>query len=273
MTKPDQKPVVHVVFSMSGAGSLRRALEQVGCNERVIGQPDDFSFGPINEEGNFARLAWAQDELAYDSYWDVLEFDNLFWGEATSANVHPVVWVNRRCAKEYAGFLQFLSQVPHSGFKIVDITGVIFSNGKGTFVAHSIGEIAPEQIAEARLVERQAHLSTAEIESYRTAWRKLRAENAPLRVISADGLVSAPITYFDDVISSFVRENWTKCARVIGEVLTDQACSPFWQAGDLLLYARLRKLAEAGVFEYQGDLSSMRHSEVRRALKSENQLD
>lgn len=269
MTKPDQKPVVHVVFSMSGSGSLRRALELVGRSERVIGQPDDFSFGPIDQEDGYARLGWVENEFVYNGYWEVLEFDNLFWGEATSANVYPVVWVNRRCAKEYAGFLQFLSQVPHSAFEVVDTTDVVFSNRKGSFIAHSLGELAPEQIAEARLVEKQAHLSTVEIDRYRTAWKKLRAENAPLRVISTDGLVSAPITYFDGVISSFVRENWTKCARVIGEVLTDQACGPFWQTGDLLLYARLRKLAEAGVFEYQGDLGSMRHSEVRHVQKSD----
>ena len=267
-TNMDQKPVIHVAFNMSAAGSLRRALERIGCKERVIGQPDDLSFGPIDQEGSFARLGWTESELKYNGYWEVLEFDNLFWGEATSANIHPLVWVSRRCAKEYAGFLQFISRVPHDDFEIIDITDVTFSNGKGTFLAHSLGEIAPEQIVEARLTERQTRLTIAEIENYRAAWRKLRSENAPLRVVSAEGLISAPITYFDGIISSFVQENWTKCARVIGEVLTDQACGPFWQAGDLLLYARLRKLAETAMFEYQGDLSSMRHSEVRRVQKS-----
>lgn len=39
----------------------------------------------------------------------------------------------------------------------------------------------------------------------------------------------------------------------------------FHQTGDLVLWARVRGLAAVGRLESQGDLSSMRHSELRRA--------
>jgi hypothetical protein len=264
MTTPDQRPVVHVVFDLSAAGSLRHALELIGRRERVIGQPDDLSLGPIDYDSIRVRLDWIDNELWYENYREITEFDNLFWSEAMSPAIHPVAWVNRRCAREYAGFLQFLWRVPHSDFEIVDITDIDFSNGKSPFAIHSLGEVAPQQIIDAGLPARQTHLSIAEIESYKAAWRKLRSENAPLRLVTSEGLVSAPITYFDDLISTYVRDDWTKCARIIGEVLIEQARGPFRQAGDLLLSTRLRKLAEAGTFESQGDLYSIRHSEVRR---------
>lgn len=258
----EQKSVLHVLFSPSAAGSLKFAFGQIGHSERVIGQYDDLAFGPIDgriEE----RLEWLDKELAYDDYAEVLKHDAVFWAEAASQDVCPVVWINLRCAREYAGFLEFLWRVPHADFRIVDITNVVFSVGR-TIIAHSLGEVAPEQIIGAQLINRQASLTPAEIENYKAAWRRLRIENAPLRIVGTEGLTSAPINYFDDEISSFVPDDWTKCARVIGEVLRKQCADPFRQTDDMLLWSRLRKLCEAGAFESRGDLSEMRHSEVRR---------
>jgi hypothetical protein len=52
-------------------------------------------------------------------------------------------------------------------------------------------------------------------------WRQLRAENAPLRVVDADGLRSAPITFFDQQLLSFAKASWQKPARIIGYTLAE----------------------------------------------------
>jgi hypothetical protein len=108
-------------------------------------------------------------------------------------------------------------------------------------------------------------LNEAQIESYRANWQQLRAENAPFRVVCETGLVSAPVTYFDEAIAAFVDTQWKKCARVIGEVMAEEMTGPYWQTGDLVLWSRLRKLIEAGRFEYRGNLEEMRYCEVRRS--------
>jgi hypothetical protein len=261
----DQKPVVHVVFSLSAAGCLKDALVQMHCDQRVIGQSDNLSFGPINGVGHAARVDWIRKEFGYAKHEEILQSDDLFWAEATSPEVRPVVWISLRCARDYAGFLQFLWRVPHTDFKVVDTTNIVFPGGHSrTAIAHSLDEMAPEQIIEAQLIDRQTHLTAAEIENHKAVWERLRTENAALRIVGTNGLVSAPITYFDDEISSLVPDSWTKCARVIGEVLSKQWADPFLQTGDMLLQSRLRKLCEAGAFESKGDLSEMRYSEVRR---------
>lgn len=224
---------------------------------------DDLSFGPISDADHRERLRWIEAELAIDGYEEVLQSDEVFWAEATSGEIYPVVWVNRRCAKEYAGFLEFLWRKPDSDFAIVDLTDVFAGRKEKSFV-RAFGEVAPEQIAEAQLIRRPAQLSAQEKENYKLVWRQLKAENAPLRIVTAYGLVSAPITYFDEIISSFVPNKWTKCAWVIVHVWMEQEGGPFRQVGDLLLSARLRTLAETGAFEHQGDLMLPRHSEVRR---------
>lgn len=49
--------------------------------------------------------------------------------------------------------------------------------------------------------------------------------------------------------------------------MAEEAAGPFHQTGDLLLWSRLVALVDAGLFEYRGDLSSMRNSEIRRAAQ------
>jgi len=107
-------------------------------------------------------------------------------------------------------------------------------------------------------------LNDAQIEGHRGNWRQLRLENEAFRIVCDNGLASAPITHFDSAITAFVDAEWKKCARVIGEVMAEEMSGPYWQTGDLILWSRLKKLIEAGTFEYRGSLAEMRWCEVRR---------
>lgn len=46
MTADDR--LLHVTFGHSAAGSLRKALATAGRDERVIVEPDDLGYGPID---------------------------------------------------------------------------------------------------------------------------------------------------------------------------------------------------------------------------------
>lgn len=258
-------PINHVAFGLSAAGSLKYALRQIDCQQPVIGLPDDLSFGPINLPSRHERLAWIENELALDGYEEVLETTERFWEEVITPDTFPVIWVNLRSAREYAGFLEFLWRVRSKEFRVVDVTNVEFKGRRGPFFANSFGQVSPEQIIETRLIDRQASLSVSEIEAYRAAWKQLMVENAPLRVLEAERLISAPVTYFDDLISSYVTGEWKRCVRIVGETLCALMDSSSHQTGDLVLWARLSKLIDAGVFEYQGDLASLHDSSVRRS--------
>jgi hypothetical protein len=65
-----------------------------------------------------------------------------------------------------------------------------------------------EEIASDRLWDRAEPLDVAARESHHSLWHRLRAENAPLRVVDADGLRSAPITIFDQRLLSFAKASW-----------------------------------------------------------------
>src|SRR5689334_22783103 len=107
MTKPE-KPVVHVVFNMSAAGSLRQALADMSLKETVIGLPDDLSVGPIDPPAADLRDRWTEDTLGFDNWPDLGQRSDLFWTQATDRDVIPVAWVCRQSAAEFAGFLEFV---------------------------------------------------------------------------------------------------------------------------------------------------------------------
>jgi hypothetical protein len=99
---------------------------------------------------------------------------------------------------------------------------------------------------------------------YLDLWRQLRLENAPLRVIDGDKLVSAPIEFFDSLLLSYVTANWQKVARVVGKALTDQTMDSVFQVCDIVLAARINALVKSRVLEFKGwDPFAIRFSEIR----------
>jgi uncharacterized protein DUF3658/uncharacterized protein DUF1835 len=252
---------LHIVIGDSAAGSLRQALRQSGQAAEIIALRDDLSIGPIDPPDPERRAAWARQELGFtDADNRSLTGATAFWGRALSASGQRVIWVTRRAAHEYAGFLELLWRLGDEAYEVVDLTDVEIDWRGGTrSPLRSMGELPPDRIREGAFWDRAAPLAAAARERYREMWRKLRAENAPFRVVADQDLVSAPISFFDDLLLSCAGTRWQKTARVIGAALAKSEAS----VGDLVLLGRTRALVAAGSLEARGDLSAMRHSELR----------
>jgi uncharacterized protein DUF3658 len=94
-------------------------------------------------------------------------------------------------------------------------------------------------------------------------WTQLQVENAPFRILSEKGLISAPIECFDTLLLGHVTAEWQGMARIVGDALYDFYRTGIFQTGDLVLAARLAGLAEAGMLEWRGDPSDMARCEMR----------
>jgi protein-disulfide isomerase-like protein with CxxC motif len=97
---------------------------------------------------------------------------------------------------------------------------------------------------------------------YRDLWQRLRSENAPLRVIAGGELVSAPISFFDTQLMSYVTNDWQKVARVIGQTLVAEM--DVIQVGDIVLATRVRAMAQSGLLEIQGKSALEMHDSLVR---------
>jgi hypothetical protein len=95
---------LHIVFTPSGAGSLRQALEDAGRDDEVASLFDCLSFGPINPPDISLRSKWVAHELGRTGSDDIDLDSDTFWREALSPDRRSVAWLSRRSAMEYAAF-------------------------------------------------------------------------------------------------------------------------------------------------------------------------
>jgi len=262
------QPIRHIVFNTSGAASLRQALQSAGRNDDVVALMDDLSFGPIEPLDPSSRAKWIGETLGWDNWEEVAM--RSFWPEALSPDHRKIAWTSRRSAMEFSGFLAWLSCLGPAPCEIVDLTDMKVSRR----VEHGppwpphpvvgLGMLLAEQIRDEQLFSRGHELAPAERDRYVGLWTTLRAENAPLRVIENDTLVSADISFFDELLLSFATPDWRKSALVIGHALAFQTDDNIHQSGDLFLAARLNQLVEDGRLEYRGQSPlDLRQSEVR----------
>jgi len=267
-------PPLHVVFTPSGVSCLRQALADAGRDDQVISSFDDLSFGPINPPDFSLRAKWVENELGWAGWDDIAPDSETFWREAVSPGRRKIAWLSRRSAMEYAGFLEWLWRLDDAPCEVVDLTEVKVSfrpeDGppRPPALATSLGLLDPDIIHGDMLWDLARPLQHSAREQYRNLWQQLRSENAPLRMIDGDKLVSAPISAFDPMLMSCVTDNWQKVARIIGQALVLGIDDCIIQSGDVFLAGRINALVESGRLEIQGESAlKMRASQVRLPRK------
>jgi hypothetical protein len=126
----------------------------------------------------------------------------------------------------------------------------------------------PEEIVASSLRNRRRPYTSAEGEAAVATWARLRAENAPLRVIRDGRLTSAPLSHFDDALVAQAFPDWEVAARFVGRVihrLSFEVDTPGQGVGDVVLFGRMLALGDAGDLDVRGPGPGMRDYEVRRA--------
>jgi Protein of unknown function/Domain of unknown function (DUF1835) len=261
--------IVHFVFTASGAGCLVQALREAGRNDQVVVTEHGFNMGPIDPSDPDARANWLENELGLIDRKDAPRSERS-WDESRFPGHRKVAWLTRRSAMEYAGFLDWLWHRGDTPFDLVDLSEakISYPEEHGSTAPEawpgSIALLGPETIAHNRLWDLAAPLQTTERLRYRERWGQLLSENAPLRVLDGDNLVSAPISFFDEALISLVTERWQKVARIIGTAMAYEMDDGIIQTGDTLLSARINALAKDGRLEIRGGSTLDIHlSEVR----------
>jgi hypothetical protein len=148
----------------------------------------------------------------------------------------------------YFWTIKYLSKYP-GRFFVVNIAGLPFldENGK-LFYPKSIGEIQPKELIKAKRLART--VTPAEVETDGEEWRKLTKENSGIRVLEGGKrLVSKSEEHYDSQLLGFVSNQFQKASKVVGQSLTKFNVP----TGDVYLGWRLRKMAEAGKLQLQGD--------------------
>ena len=238
---------LHVAFSPSFAGSLRVALKEGGREDRVVCTFDDLASGPIASGDADERAAWVDSELGVEDWSEVISRGDDVVTASRSAAGEIIAWYSPNVAPIAAGFLWWLSQIGDRPCSVIR--------------ANSLPLLQSPEVAV--LFGQGVPLSDEDRTVYRARWEQLQHENAPLRIVEGDDLVSAPIDHFDAALMANVTSEWQKMAKIVGTTLVDQLETGVYKTSDLLLRARLVALAERGDIDWRGELWWMQECELR----------
>jgi hypothetical protein len=263
--------IAHFVFTVSGAGCLVQALRKAGRDDLVVTTCHDMNLGPIDPSDPSSRAKWLENELGRNDRKDAARSER-DWDEARFQGHRKVAWLTRRSAMEYAGFLDWLWHRGDTPCDLVDLSEVKISHpqefdpSRPRALPMSLALLHHDIIAHNNLWDLAEPLPMTERLRYRALWGRLLSENAPLRVIDGDKLVSAPTSYFDSVLMSYVTDKWQKIATVFSWVTISHWDDDIWQTNDMFLAARMRALVESGRLEIRGEAArDIVFSEVRLA--------
>jgi hypothetical protein len=263
-----KQTIAHFVFTPSGAGCLVQALRKAGRNDLVVASFGDLSFGPIDPSDPSSRAKWLEDELGRIDRKDGARSER-DWDEARFPGHRKVAWLTRRSAKEYAGFLDWLWHRGDTPCDVVDLTEVKVSypeHGppRSPRLAMSLGMLHHDKICSDKLWDLAEPLPMTERLRYRELWQRLLSENAPLRVIDGNELISAPVSFFDSLLMSYVTKNWQMVAKVVAPAMISDMDHDTIQIDAMFLAARINRLAENGRLEIRGESAlEITRSEVR----------
>ncbi len=248
------KSDLHFVFTPSGAGCLLQALRKAGRSDPVITTYDDLSFGPIGSSDPHVRAKWVAEELGALDWIDLCTDYQQLSDDVRTPSTRKIVWLTRRSAKEYAGFLDWLSRFGDAPCEVVDLSEVTVpdSSKQSPRLALSIAMLHPDIICREQLWDLAEPLRETSRKRYQDLWRKLVLENASLRILDGDTLVSAPISFFDCRLTSQVTDKWQNAMRVVGKTLVSGPNEWVIEFGDTFVIGRLMALVKSGHLDFQG---------------------
>jgi hypothetical protein len=268
------KTDLHFVFTPSGAGCLLQALRKAGRSDPVITTYDDLSFGPINSSDPHVRAKWVADELGVPNWIEICAESDRGSDDARAPKRRKIVWLTRRSAKEYAGFLDWLSRLGGAPCEVVDLSEVMVSSppaqepARPPRLAMSLGMLHPDIICREQLWDLAEPLQESARRRYQDLWQKLLVENAPLRVLDGETLVSVPISFFDSRVMSQANDKWQHAMRIVGNTLVGGPNGWIIEFGDTFVMGRLMALVESGHLDLQGEPGrELRNSQVRLSGK------
>lgn len=244
---PDQA-VTHLVFCPSTSGIVRQALAQTGRRDRVLTMIDQWDFGPVGTDDPEVRGNWLNAAWCETGWPEMLREDFDLPAKSMQPAQRMVAWYAPERAAQRANFLWWLAQVDGVAVYEMAVPELSFMN---------VGAVAD-------LLGREQLLPDCRRSSLTAIWAGLRSENAMLRIVENDRLVSADVDVFDALIFAFVPSDWQRTIRFVGDTFSTMCLETGHWIDDRFVCYRLRAMARFGKVEWSGG-DDMRDSWIRRS--------
>lgn len=258
-TLRDEVAPLHLVLGDCAAALLRLAVSKHGLPGEVRCIPDDLSHGPL--DSGMRRIAYMRACCAGYLEWQHTETDAFApWRTiADELELRPrtvIVWAGSNASEGtlLAMACWWLREIAAPLARIP-----VSWNG---YSSHT-GSLRPEMLA--ALYPRCRRFSTLKALTLSRKFEQLRNEGALLRRWQS-GVVSAPLSAFDDRLLACLQHTWRSAVQVIGDAVGRGRREPM---SDVFYASRLQALIAQGRIEVDHSERRLRESRVRLTCSHE----
>lgn len=266
--------MIHIVFQQADIEVLNKAIEM---DESLAGEiveiKDDYAVGPLGNlnapEGWQERRDWWKSLLEQSPYMEQLDMvdDKMALHQLKqklSETTDDVwLWMGQN-QHDVCGYYWLMSQLKdfQGRIYVLYLNNLPFLNEKGSlYYPTAIHEILPKEILKAKKLARP--ITPSEFEVDPDEWKKLCNENTMVRILEGGKkIASKEENFYDKEVMSAVNGEWQKLNKVFTNLFSKMKV----RTGDVFLAWRLRKLAEEGKLEVQGDWTKAGWKEVQVKL-------
>lgn len=228
--------MINLCFSESTKGSLKYTFRERG--EQTVCLPLALYCGDISDVFNIESRQKEYRQLAPDYAacveQHIREFKILIKKERDIR-----IWYSSGEPSEYCGCLQAASFLQNYNLSTVDCFREVI-RGNSTIRYTHTGEMTEEDLLE--FLRYEESVGPERQKEISRIFAILKGENAPLRVIENDRLVSVPADYYDEIIRRHFKMEKTSIARIIGDVIS---CENIYH--DTWIAERIRSFIDSGV--------------------------
>jgi hypothetical protein len=266
--------MIHVIFQQADRDVLNKAIElDETLQGEIVEIKDDYAVGPLTNlnttEGWQERRDWWKSLLEFSPYIESLDMvdDKLtvhqLKQKLDESTEDVWLWMGQN-QHDVCGYYWLMTQLKdyQSRIFVLYLNNLPFLNEKGSlFYPTAIHEILPKEILKAKKLARPITLSEFEVDP--DEWKKLCNENAMVRILEGGKkIVSKEETFFDKEMLGYITGDWQKVHKVFSSLFNKMKV----RTGDIFLAWRIRKLAEEGKLEIQGDWTKSVWKEVQVKL-------
>jgi len=126
----------------------------------------------------------------------------------------------------------------------------------------TVNEVSPNLMS--YFYKHRRQLTETEQAQLMTDWKRMQEENAPLRAMVEGNVQSVPADFYDEVILSGITEAEMPAAHAVGRAIGELDRKTGNRVGDMLIFSRIRALAQMGKIEIVQDAPTYRDMTIRK---------
>lgn len=269
----DPKKAIHLVTTDSAKGILKYYFETNFPDDhiQIHSIRDPLTVGPLNDFTSFSdykayasfwkninKVCNSRDEESAEDYFQSSNFINQFTIDFPQ-EIPLIIWHGTEAGEKLMVY-RYCSLLKNRELYEINLDDwPMYSEDKNpSYPCNNLALRNPESLN--GIFKIQKKITEENKSFYASEWKRLKEDKKLNRILQNGKIISVEEDYYDQSILNNCSPEYKNAARVIGETMSQQEST----IGDYYLWYRVHLLINQNLLEWKGDLSTMRHLEIRK---------